>query len=95
MGEREFYHAKFNELFLEFTSYLVEHPEFAVQIPDGAEVMLLDSHDPEYNRYMLAAIRKTPPEHPVVYVDVGELAQVRSRLCNPRVLPIPAAYALA
>ena len=58
----EFYRAKFNELFAEFTRYLVEHPEFAEQIPEGAEV---------------------------VYVEVGELAPVRSRLRNPRVLPPP------
>jgi len=91
----EFYRAKFNELFAEFTRYLVEHPEFAGRIPDGAEMVLLDSRDPEYNRHMLAAIRAAPPEHPVVYIEVGELAPVRSRLRNPRVLPFPAAYALA
>jgi hypothetical protein len=91
----EFYRAKFNELFAEFTRYLVEHPEFAEQIPDGAEVVLLDSRDLEYNRYILTAIREAPPEHPVVYVEVGELAPIRSRLRNPRVLPTPAAYALA
>lgn len=91
----EFYRAKFNELFVEFTRYLVEHPEFAAQIPDGSEVVLLDSRDPEYNRYMLTTIHATPPEHPVVYVEVGELAQVRSRLRNPRVLPTTAVYAVA
>ena len=91
----EFYRAKFSELFLEFTRYLIEHPEFARQISDGAEVVLLDSRDQEYNRYMLAIIRETPPEHPVVYVEVGELAPVRSRLRNPQILPLPAAYALA
>jgi hypothetical protein len=91
----EFYRAKFNELFAEFTRYLVEHPEFAGQIPDGAEVILLDSRDSEYNRYVLTAIRAAPPEHPVVYVEVGELAPVRSRLRNPTVLPAPAAHALA
>jgi hypothetical protein len=91
----EFYRAKFNELFAEFTRYLVEHPEFAGQIPDGAEVVLLDSRDSEYNRYVLTAIRAALPEHPVVYVEVGELAPVRSRLRNPTVLPAPAAHALA
>jgi hypothetical protein len=91
----EFYRAKFNEFFAEFTRYLVEHPEFAGQIPDGAEVVLLDDRDPEYNRYVIDAIRAVPPEHPVVYVEVGELAPVRSRLRNPRVLPAPSAYALA
>ena len=91
----EFYHTKFNELFSEFTHYLVEHPEFAEQIPEGAEVVLLDSRDPEYNRYALDAVRAAPPEHPVVYIEVGELAPVRSRMRNPRVLPVPAAHALA
>ena len=33
----EFYRAKFNELFAEFTRYLIEHPEFAGQIPDGTD----------------------------------------------------------
>ena len=91
----EFYRAKFNELFTEFTRYLIEHPEFARQIPDGSEVVLLDSRDPEYNQFVLAAIRVAPPEHRVVYIEVGELAPVRSRFRNPRVLPTPAAYALA
>ena len=91
----EFYRAKFNELFAEFTRYLVEHPEFAEQIPEGAEVVLLDGRDSAYNRYVLTAIRATPPQHEVVYVEVGELAPVRSRLRNPRVLPPTAAHALA
>lgn len=91
----EFYRAKFNELFTEFTRYLVEHPEFAEQIPDGAEVVLLDNHDPEYNRYMLASVRAASPDHPVVYVEVGEMAPVRSRLQNPKVVLLPAAYAPA
>ena len=71
------------------------YEEFAEQIPDGAEVVLLDSRDSKYNRHMLTAIRTAPPEHPVVYIEVGELAPVRSRLRNPRVLPAPTAYALA
>ena len=91
----EFYRAKFNELFAEFTRYLVEHPEFAGQIPDSAEVVLLDSRDSAYNRYVLTAIRANQPDHTIVYIEVGELAPVRSRLQNPRVLPTPAAHALA
>jgi hypothetical protein len=91
----EFYRAKFNELFAEFTRYLVEHPEFAEQVPDGAEVVLLDGRDPKYNRFILEAIRTSPPDHPVVYIEVGELAPVRSRLRNPRVLSTPTACAVA
>ena len=91
----EFYRAKFNELFAEFTRYLVEHPEFAEQIPDGAEVVLLDNDDAKYNQYILAAIRTNPPEHSIVYIKVGKLAPIRSRLRNPQVLPASTAYALA
>ena len=54
-----------------------------------------DSRDSKYNRYILAAVRSSPPEHPVMHIEVGKLAPVRSRLRNPRVLPAPAAYALA
>ena len=91
----EFYRAKFNELFVEFSRYLVEYPEFADKIPDGAEVMLLDSRDPGYNQYMLSLVRTTPPDHPIAYIKVGELSPVRSRLRNPQVILSPAAFALA
>ena len=33
-----FYQTKFNELFREFTRYLVEHPEFSEHIPDNAKL---------------------------------------------------------
>lgn len=46
----EFYRAKFNELFMEFTRYLVEYPEFAEHIPEGAQIVLLDRQDPHYNQ---------------------------------------------
>ena len=62
---------------------------------DSAEVLLLDSRDSGYNRYVLTAIRANQPDHPIVYIEVGELAPVRSRLQNPQVLPTPAAHALA
>ena len=45
-----FYRAKFNELFMEFTRYLIEHPEFAERIPEGAQVVLLDRRDPLYSQ---------------------------------------------
>jgi len=88
----EFYHAKFNELFVEFTRYLVEHPEFAERIPDGTEVMLLDSRDPAYNRYILSTVQAAATEHFVVYIEVGDLRPIRSRLQNPRVIQSPATY---
>jgi hypothetical protein len=85
----EFYKAKFIELFTEFNRYLIEHPDFAEQIPEGAEVLLLDKSDPGYNRYVLGGIESHAPDHPVVYVNVGKLAPVRSRLRNPVVVTSP------
>ncbi|MBC8496380.1 MAG: hypothetical protein ISS57_17230 [Anaerolineales bacterium] len=88
---KEFYRAKFNELFSEFNRYLIEHPEFTGDIPEGGEVILLDKQDPGYNRYVLSQIRDVSPEHPVVYIEVGKLAPMRSRLRKPVVLSSAAA----
>lgn len=85
----EFYRAKLNELFLEFNRYLLAHPDFSEKIPQGAEVILLDQRDIGYNRYMLETAPKETPEQPLVFIDVGELAPVRSRLKHPRVVARP------
>lgn len=89
----EFYRAKFNELFTEFNRYLAEHPAFAEKIPQGAEVILLDQRDQQYNNYALSGLRDSASKQPVVFVDVGTLAPVRSRLRNPKVVAPPAVYA--
>jgi hypothetical protein len=83
----EFYRAKFNELFLEFNRYILSHPEFTDKFPQGAEVVLLDSRDAGYNRFILRNAPKGPEN--VVFVDVGELAPVKSRLKRPKVVPRP------
>ncbi len=83
----EFYRAKFNELFLEFNRYLLIHPDFAEKFPPEAEVILLDSRDTGYNQFML---RNAPQEtSKVIFVDVGELAPVRSRLKRPKIIHRP------
>jgi len=83
----EFYRAKFNELFLEFNRYILNHPEFTEKFPQGAEVVLLDSRDAGYNRFVLQNAPKDPNK--VVFVDVGELAPVKSRLKHPKVVTRP------
>lgn len=93
----EFYQTKFNELFREFTRYLVEHPEFSERIPDNAEVVLLDQHDPEYSRQAIEsahAPRKTDdmPNRPVIYIEVTKMAPVRSRLQELAVHETPPTY---
>jgi len=83
----EFYRAKFNELFLEFNRYLLVHPDFGEKFPPEAEVILLDRRDAGYTSFML---KRTPQEsRNAVFVDVGELAPVRSRLKNPQIVSRP------
>ena len=48
---KEFYLAKHGELIMEFTRYLITHPKFSEKIPEGAEVILLDSRDKGYTRF--------------------------------------------
>ena len=83
----EFYLAKFNELFAEFTRYLITHPDFGEDIPKGAEVILLDRADPGYSRYML----EETPKDGVIFIDVGKLAPIRSRLRKPKIISRPPA----
>ncbi|MBV6394585.1 MAG: hypothetical protein HFACDABA_00151 [Anaerolineales bacterium] len=83
------YQLKHNDLFVEFTRYLTAHPKFSEDIPEGAEVVLLDTRDAGYTRFMLKTAPKT--DRNVVFVDVGELAPIRSRVRKPRVVSRDAA----
>ena len=87
----EFYRAKFNELILEFNRYLMIHPDFTEKFPPEAEVILLDSRDAGYNGFMLESAPKETAD--VVFVDVGELAPLRSRLKHPKIVSRPHASA--
>ena len=92
-----FYRAKFNELFMEFTRYLVEHPQFAECIPEGSQVVLLDRQDPLYSQQAVefsAQARETDDVsgRPVVYIEVTEMAPIRSRVQEIRVLDLPPTY---
>ena len=81
----EFYRAKFNDLLMEFTRYLITHPDFGEDIPKGAEVILLDRNDSGYTNYML----KKAPKQDTVFIDVGKLAPIRSRLRKPKIISRP------
>ena len=83
MGD-DLYILKHSDLFLEFTRYVTTHPKFTGQIPNGAEVILLDSHDKGYTSFMLKHAPKKDAN--VVFVDVGELAPIRSRVKNPKII---------
>jgi len=87
----ELFAIKYDELLTEFNRYVMTHPRFLADVPDEALIVLVDPHDPEFSRYNLERVRAyrrndDKPDRPVVYVDVGKLAPVRSRLVRPRVL---------
>ncbi len=87
----ELFAIKYDELLTEFNRYVIEHPDFLASVPNEALIVFVDATDPEFSRYNLVRVaeyRKHDdlPNRPVVYLDVGELAPIRSRIVNPRVL---------
>jgi len=88
MAEKEIF-IKNNILGAEFDRYLIEHPEFAEKIPQGARVILLPQDDPE-----LCEVNKKLAQHhkkegiPVVYVTIEGLAPQKSRLLKPELHPM-------
>ncbi len=97
----ELFAIKYDELLTEFNRYVMTHSNFLADIPDEALVVLIDPNDSEFSRYNLERVRAyqcndDKPDRPVVYVDVGKLAPVRSRLVEPRVLSrLPGTLAVA
>lgn len=95
----EFYQAKFKDLFIEFTRYLIEHPDFAAHIPKDAHLVLLDYQDPGYSAEAIKLVQQ-PKEtdemlaRPVVYIEVREMAPVQSRLLKVELLTAPPEYAI-
>ena len=90
----QIYQAKVKELFIEFTRYLTEHPELAVQIPSDAQVVLLDRHDPVYSRPAIQNAQQAKrlddvANRPVIYIGVQEMAPIRSRVRKLAVLENP------
>jgi hypothetical protein len=73
-------------LVTEFDRYVVEHPEFAVEIPQNAQIVLQLEGDEEYNQWsrQLAENQREPGQK-VVYVKVKGLRPARSRLLKPEV----------
>ena len=66
-------------LVTEFDRYVVEHPEFAVEIPRNAQVVLQVEGDKEYNEWSKQlAERQREPGQRVVYVKVKGLKPAKS-----------------
>jgi hypothetical protein len=75
----------------EFNKYLIEHSEFAEQIPDEVVVILLPADDPELRQENLRLAERNRkvddvPDRLVVHVKIERLAPPPpSRLVNPTV----------
>jgi hypothetical protein len=96
----QFYEAKFKELFIEFTRYVIEHPEFGAHIPKDAQIVLLDRHDPHYSSQAISSAQQAKEtdevsNRPVVYIEVKEMAPIQSRVRKLEVFKSPPAYATA
>jgi len=73
-------------LVTEFDRYVVEHPEFAANIPRNAQIVLQFEGDEEYNNWSTQlAERQREPDQRVVYVKVKGLKPAKSRLLKPKV----------
>jgi len=71
-------------LVTEFDRYVVEHTEFAVKIPQNAQIVLQVEGDEEYNEWSRQLSgRQREPGQLVVYVKVKGLKPAKSRLLKP------------
>ena len=84
-------------LSFEFSLYVMEHPEFAKQIPKEARVVLLPKDDPELSRINHETAERAKafdddPHRASVFIEFERLLPARSRLVGPRIadsLPAP------
>ncbi len=78
------YEKKQAVLVTEFDRYVMAHPEFAAQIPPGAQVVIQVEGDEDFNGWAKGlAQRQREQGQTVVYVHVKGLRPVHSRLEEP------------
>jgi hypothetical protein len=77
MTKREMFERN-QQLSSEFDLYLLDHPEIADKIPNGALVVFVPAFDKELGRRNRTLARKSrTPGQAVVYVHVAQLAASR------------------
>ena len=83
MIDRKRFLEKNNLLVKEFDRYILEHHEFADQLPDNALVVMQLDGDEEFNNWAKETAKSAQDkDNPVVYVTVTELKPVRSRIAK-------------
>ncbi|OPX39909.1 MAG: hypothetical protein B1H13_08740 [Desulfobacteraceae bacterium 4484_190.3] len=71
-------------LVTEFDRYVMEHAEFAAEIPQNAQIVLQVEGDEEYNKWSRQlAENQREANQIVVYVTVKGLKPAKSRLMEP------------
>lgn len=73
------------EIGWEFDKYILASPDFAGDIPLGAQVVFLLEDNPEFNKWSIEVNKaRREPDQPVVYVKIRGLAPSQvSRLVEP------------
>jgi hypothetical protein len=81
MIEKKRFVDKNSMLVKEFDRYILEHPEFADEIPDNALVVMQIEGDEEFNNWAKEMAQNVAEKDaPVVYITITELKPVRSRI---------------
>jgi hypothetical protein len=81
MTEKKDFVEKNSILVKEFDRYILEHPEFADQIPDNALVVMHREGDDEFNTWARETAQNVAEkDNPIVYVIISQLKPVRSRI---------------
>jgi len=82
----DIFEKKHSILVAEFDRYVMEHPEFAVGIPQNGQIVLQLEGDEEYNEWSRKLAEKQREiGQPFLYVKVKGLKPVKSRLIKPEV----------
>ena len=80
----DFLEKKHALLVTEFDRYVIDHHEFAVKIPQNAQIVLQVEGDEEYNEWSRQlADRQRESNQIVAYVKVKGLKPAKSRLIKP------------
>lgn len=92
------YQLRFEELLAEFDQYILEHPDFAREIPDDAQIVFLDRQHPDFSRWSVQTFGNPSPgddlsNRPVVYIEIDGLVPRHSRLRLPRLMTNTPSYA--
>jgi len=81
MIEKKRFVEKNSMLVKEFDKYILEHPEFADEIPNNALVVMQIEGDEEFNNWARETAQSVAEKDtPIVYVTITELKPVRSRI---------------